>query len=82
MPSSRKRRYISVRIRVIVPKPTFTWQRNQISNSRWDSPKFWKKIDAQGDLDAALKELSVRHNAKSERNMLRALGRAIYGRFQ
>ena len=34
-----------------------------LENARGDFPRFWQRIDAQGDLDAALREWNVAWNA-------------------
>jgi hypothetical protein len=41
-----------------------------IENIEHDFPVFWEKIGAKGDLDKALIEFQIKHNASAKRKFL------------
>lgn len=49
-----------------------------LENAEQDFPEFWKRIDAQGNLEAALDEFRVKHNATE--SILRKQVRKLTGR--
>ena len=49
-----------------------------LENAKTDFRKFWKQIGAEGDLDSALREWEVEHNATPKPNILEFSARKMY----
>jgi hypothetical protein len=59
------------------------WMPLRLEEGRERFPEFWRRIGAEGDLEAALAEFDIRHNAawqqpRAEPGLLRGIGSKLY----